>query len=175
MTYHVIQNETKTATRRARRRAASLLAIALAALMLAGCVTEGGPKQGVGTVLGAAGGGLLGAQFGRGRGRLAATAAGVFLGAMLGNSIGRSLDRADRAAVTRAQDEAHRAPVNETISWRNPESGNYGTVTPVREGVSSSGRQCREYHHTVVIGGRQEEAYGTACLQPDGSWQIVNR
>ena len=76
--------------------------------------------------------------------------------------------------VARAEDEAHRAPVNETISWRNPESGNYGTVTPVREGVSSSGRQCREYYHTVTVGGRQEEAYGTACLQPDGSWQVVN-
>ena len=139
MTYHVIQNETKPAARRAGGRAAPLLAIVLAALMLTGCVTEGGPKQGIGTILGAAGGGLLGAQFGSGRGRLAATAAGVFLGAMLGNSISRSLDRADRRAVTRAQDEAHRAPVNETISWRHPESGNYGTVTPVREGVSSSG------------------------------------
>ena len=174
MSNHDIQNETKTATRWTGRRAAPLLAIALAALMLAGCVTESGPKQGLGTILGAAGGGLLGAQFGSGEGQLAATAAGVFLGSMLGNSVGRSLDRADRRAVSRAEDEAHQAPVNETISWRNPESGNYGTVTPVREGVSSTGRQCREYYHTVTVGGRQEEAYGTACLQPDGSWQIVN-
>lgn len=33
---------------------------------------------------------------------------------------------------------------------------------------------CREYTKTVTIGGRVEEAYGTACYQPDGSWEVVN-
>ncbi len=32
---------------------------------------------------------------------------------------------------------------------------------------------CREYTRTVYIGNRAQEAYGTACLQPDGSWMIV--
>lgn len=32
---------------------------------------------------------------------------------------------------------------------------------------------CREYTRTVSIGGRLQDAYGTACLQPDGSWMIV--
>lgn len=32
---------------------------------------------------------------------------------------------------------------------------------------------CREYTRTVYIGARTQEAYGTACLQPDGSWMIV--
>jgi surface antigen len=26
----------------------------------------------------------------------------------------------------------------------------------------------------VTVGGRAEQAYGTACRQPDGSWQIVS-
>lgn len=30
--------------------------------------------------------------------------------------------------------------------------------------------QEREYQTTIEIGGRQVPAYGTACLQPDGSW-----
>lgn len=30
--------------------------------------------------------------------------------------------------------------------------------------------QTREYTTTIVIGGREQDAYGTACLQPDGSW-----
>jgi hypothetical protein len=30
--------------------------------------------------------------------------------------------------------------------------------------------QEREYQTTVVVGGRKVPAYGTACLQPDGSW-----
>ena len=33
---------------------------------------------------------------------------------------------------------------------------------------------CREYTKTVSVGGRAEQAYGTACYRPDGSWEIVN-
>ena len=32
-------------------------------------------------------------------------------------------------------------------------------------------RTCREYQTTVIIDGREQRAYGTACLMPDGSWQ----
>ena len=38
-------------------------------------------------------------------------------------------------------------------------------------GASSSNSYCREYTNRVVIGNRVQESYGTACLQPDGSWQ----
>lgn len=30
--------------------------------------------------------------------------------------------------------------------------------------------QTREYQTTVIVGGVERDAYGTACLQPDGSW-----
>ena len=33
--------------------------------------------------------------------------------------------------------------------------------------------QCREYQSTAVVNGQQVQSYGTACLQPDGSWRIV--
>lgn len=33
---------------------------------------------------------------------------------------------------------------------------------------------CREYTRTVYIGNRQQEAYGTACMQPNGDWKIVD-
>ncbi len=29
----------------------------------------------------------------------------------------------------------------------------------------------REYQARIVVGGREVEAYGDACLQPDGSWR----
>jgi hypothetical protein len=32
---------------------------------------------------------------------------------------------------------------------------------------------CREYETDATIAGRTQPAYGTACLQPDGSWRIV--
>ena len=33
---------------------------------------------------------------------------------------------------------------------------------------------CREFTRNVTINGRPERGYGTACQQPDGSWQVVN-
>lgn len=65
------------------------------ALGLAGCA--GGPNAQIGTLGGAAAGGLIGSQFGHGNGKLAATGAGVLLGGLIGNNVGTSLDRANSA------------------------------------------------------------------------------
>jgi surface antigen len=143
-------------------------------LVLAGCSNDVGQKQTAGTVLGGVGGAVLGSQIGSGSGRLVATAVGTLAGAMIGSEIGRSLDRADRLALQQAEQRAHRAPVGERIVWNNPDSGNYGSITPVREGrAAQSGAYCREYQTTVTVGGREQLAYGTACQQPDGSWKVV--
>lgn len=155
----------------------ALTVMTVAALAMVGCTNTmrgAGNKQVVGTGLGAVAGGLLGSQVGGGSGRLWATGAGVLLGALAGSEIGASLDNADRAYASQAQSRAYSAPVGESISWNNPNSGNYGTYTPTRDGYSSSGRYCREYQQTIVVGGRTEKGYGTACQQPDGSWEIVN-
>ncbi len=157
----------KTATR-------TTAVITAAALMLSACVTHDAPKQGAGTLLGAVGGALAGANVGKGRGRLVAVAAGTILGAYVGGQIGRSLDRADRIALANAQERAHFAPVGEPIRWSNPDSGHYGEVEATREGRTGSGRYCREYQHSVVIGDKVQQAYGVACRQPDGSWQVID-
>jgi surface antigen len=156
----------------------STLLVGTLALALAGCQTggpgygyDGGPKEGFGTLAGAVAGGLAGSQIGGGSGRLWATGAGVLIGALVGNNIGRSLDRADQAYLQNASYNAFQS--GQTTQWRNPDSGNYGYVEPQRSYQSNSG-YCREYSQTVYIGGRAEQAYGTACRQPDGSWQIVN-
>lgn len=150
-----------------------LVPIAAALSLLAACTTTGGEKQTVGTLGGAVAGGVLGAQFGKGDGRLIATGVGTLLGAFLGSEIGASLDRADRLYAERAAQQAYAAPVGETITWRNPESGHSGAITTTREGYSSSGAYCREYQQTITVGGQVERAYGVACRQPDGSWKIV--
>jgi hypothetical protein len=40
--------------------------------------------------------------------------------------------------------------------------------------AATSGDYCREYTRTVYIGNQRQEAYGTACLRPDGQWEIVS-
>ncbi len=155
-------------------RLKTLLAVTLIALMTAACAQNGqyGTKQTIGGLGGAAAGGLLGAQFGSGKGQLAATAAGVLIGALIGSEIGRSMDEVDRMRAEQAYSQASTAPIGQTIAWDNPNTGNSGTVVATREGTKSSGEYCREFQQTVVIGGRQEDAYGVACRQPDGSWKI---
>ncbi len=133
-----------------------------------------GTKEKVGTVAGAVGGGLLGGQIGGGNGQIVAAAAGTLLGAWIGNEVGKSLDKADIAYARRAETQAYAAPLGQQIAWNNPESGNYGTVTPIRDGSTASGDYCREYEQTIYVGGRAETAVGVACKRNDGSWEVIS-
>jgi surface antigen len=150
--------------------------VAIVTLALAGCLDGSGPKQTIGTLGGAAGGALIGSQIGGGKGKLAAVAVGALLGAYAGGELGKSLDRADRLYAERnAQQTLETAPIGQTSGWTNPDSGHSGTITPTRTYQTASTGPCREYTQTVNIGGQTEQAYGTACRQPDGSWKVINQ
>ena len=151
------------------------LVVMLTAASLGACTSAHGSKEHGGTLLGAALGGLAGSKVGRGSGQLAAVAIGAVTGAFLGRGVGQSLDRADRLFAKQAASHSleHEASGEQT-SWSNPDSGNHGTITPVRTYQEPSGQYCREYQQTVTVGGSTEQAYGTACRQPDGSWKVVN-
>jgi len=152
----------------------SIAPLAAAALILAAC-SDAGQKQTAGTVIGGVAGAVLGSQVGGGSGRIVATAVGTLAGAMIGSEIGKSLDRADQLAMSQAEERAHSAPIGEKIVWNNPDSGNSGSVTPIRDGRNTqTNAYCREYQTTVIVGGQEQSAYGTACQQPDGSWKVVN-
>lgn len=135
---------------------------------------SGVSKQTVGTVAGAIGGGVLGHNIGSGTGQTVATIAGTLLGGMVGSSIGGSLDRADLQYYDRTSQyalESNRS--GQASTWRNPDSGHYGTITPMRTYNDPSGDVCREYTQTIYVGGKRQEGYGRACRAPDGTWQIV--
>jgi surface antigen len=153
-----------------------LLGSVLLALALVGCAgSDLGPKQTVGTLVGAGTGALIGAQIGHGRGRLVATSVGTLLGAYLGNEAGKSLDRADPAYASRAEYEAlEYTPSGSSTPWRNPDTGHYGRVTPIETYETAGGDYCREFQHHADIGGRTQSVYGTACRTPDGQWQAAN-
>ena len=156
-------------------RTFGLVIALILSLGMAGCAESGGygTKQTVGGLGGAALGGLLGAQFGSGNARVAYTGAGVLIGALVGSEIGKSMDEVDRTRANAAIGQAYSAPLGQQITWNNPNSGNYGSVTPVRDGTSQSGAYCREYQQSIHVGGRLDQGYGIACQQPDGSWRIV--
>lgn len=151
----------------------SVLSIS-ALLLLPGCSNQMGQREGAGTLLGAIAGGLLGSQIGEGDTRLFAVGAGTLLGAMVGGEIGRSLDATDRMLMERTAGRAFEyAPSNTPVEWRNPDTGHSGTYTP-HNVIQQPNSVCREFQQTVTIGGRTEQAYGTACRQADGTWMIVS-
>ncbi len=148
------------------------------ALVLSLAACEGnqyGQKQTVGAVLGGVAGGLLGAQVGSGKGKLAATAVGTLLGAVIGSEVGKSLDKADRLYEQQtAQTALETNRLGQTSSWRNPDTGHGGSITPTRTYQTAQGGNCREYQQTVTIGGWTETAYGRACRDADGTWRLMN-
>jgi surface antigen len=153
-----------------------LCLLAVLALSLAGCGgyrVQDNPKQTVGAVAGAGLGALAGSQIGGGRGQLAAVAVGTLLGGFLGSEVGKSLDNADKAMAAEATHDAlEYRPTGTSSTWRNPDSGHYGSITPTRT-FEAAGEHCREYRHTVSIDGRPETVTGTACRKPDGTWHAV--
>lgn len=150
----------------------TLWAVAAMAAVLAGCGTPPPDRnQQAGTVIGAVAGGLLGSPIGHGDGRAAATILGAIAGGVVGNTIGRSMDDTDRLRTARVLESN---PTGSATQWRNPDTGREYVVVPTRTYASAQGGPCREYTMDVVIGGRHEKAYGTACRQPDGSWRAQN-
>ena len=130
-------------------------------------------KETMGTIGGAVIGGVLGSKVGGGSGKGIAIGIGTLLGAMAGSSIGQSLDNADMQYYNSTSQRALEvAPVGQQTTWRNPDSGNYGTVTPTRT-YQDNGQYCREYNQTITVGGKTEKAYGQACRQQDGSWKVI--
>jgi len=149
-----------------------ILIAATLVLSLSACNATTGNKGMMGTLLGAGAGGLLGSKVGGGKGQLAAVAIGALGGAFLGNSIGSSLDELDKMKVQQtSQYSLERNRNGDASAWYNPNNGNSGTVTPTNT-VKENGKYCREYQQTVTINGKTQKAYGKACRQIDGSWNI---
>lgn len=83
-----------------------------------------------------------------------------------------SLNEGQQRSLEDAQIRATAAPIGQPIYWSD--SGANGQVVALREGRTGDGAYCREFQQAVMIGGRSEEAYGTACRMPDGAWQVVS-
>ena len=116
----------------------------------------------VGAVLGGVAGGLIGADNGGG----GATVGGAIIGALIGGTLGQMIDMNDQACYGQVLEYA---PSNQPVYWES--GGAQYQVTPLRTYQNGSGEYCREYQTYVYIDGREQQAYGTACRQPDGAWR----
>lgn len=124
----------------------------------------------IGAALGGATGGLIGSNIGKGKGRTVATVGGVLVGLFVGGRIGRNMDQLDQACAGQVLEHV---PDRQTVVWQGQGEGGGYWVTPTRSYDAGNGRYCREYTSDAIIAGRKQQTYGTACRQPDGTWEIV--
>lgn len=66
-------------------------------------------------------------------------------------------------------------PGTTTVTTTAPPPEQAPSAAPASSGTytNEQGQTCREYQSTIMVGGQKQNAYGTVCLQPDGTWRIV--
>jgi surface antigen len=155
--------------------------------LLAACQNDGGygsntsdsgggfglNKQTAGTLLGGAAGAWAGSQIGGGSGNIVATGVGAVAGALLGGQIGAYMDDQDRELMYKStQNSLETGRTGYENEWRNPDSGNYGSVVP-QQAYQQNGQYCRDYTQTIYVDGQKEVARGKACRETDGTWRVI--
>ncbi len=151
---------------------------ALAATLVAATVTacqHDGVNVQAGSVAGSVVGAVAASKIGKGLGQDLAVTIGAFIGLFVGAEITSALNQTDRDKMfdTTQQSLEHKR-IDQTTRWINSNSGHTGTITPQSTYKTEAGVYCRAFRQTVTIANRVEEAVGTACRRPDGSWAIVS-
>lgn len=140
-------------------RSTLIITILGASLITSACATKG--ETGLAT--GAVGGGLVGGAIGGTSGALI----GAALGGAVGYGIGHSMDREDQRRM------AYALEANRQAQWVNPQSGAEYEMQPTGTFYSRDGRECRRFTMMAEVEGRgPERMNGTACRQPDGTWDM---
>jgi len=96
-----------------------------------------------------------------------------------------SIPRANglKAQLAPSDREMNRKCINKTLnealngttwSWKNPKTGNSGTVKPTSPLPRPGAETCRTFDETITLkDGRSEKISGRACKRPDGSWSVA--
>jgi surface antigen len=132
--------------------------------------TDNGNATALGVAAGGTAGALIGAASSHGHTRWGTTAGGAILGMLLGGSIGSAVDASNRSCTATA---VAYGPIGTPVAWADPRANVQYQVVPTRQ-YNANGQVCRDYQANAAINGQWQQVHGTACLQPDGSWQIVN-
>jgi surface antigen len=132
-----------------------------------------------GALLGGAAGAGVGYAFGKGKGAAIGGVTGLALGALAGNAMQRR-EPPPPAQTYYAPPPGYYA---QPQGYYYAPAPVYGAPVPAYappiqaqaqpQLPSYSTANCREYSGTIMIDGQEQRSYGTACLQPDGSWRIV--
>jgi surface antigen len=66
-------------------------------------------------------------------------------------------------------------PDQHAVVWVNRDSRLYGEIVPLKTYRTSYGQVCREYASLSFTSSGQQQGFGMACRQDDGSWQLAGQ
>lgn len=136
-------------------RRTPIVALSAVALTLAACAADSGPQHTGSTAY------------------AAPAESKVASAGVLGNGLGANLDERERQRAFAAEMQAlEQGEPGEPVGWKGTAAGRFGTVVPGAY-YETRGVRCRDYSHTIYVGGRPETARATACRNPDGTWKPV--
>ena len=130
------------------KRFGILAATGLVSLALVGCTTSGG-----------------------GRTATAKANSAVYIAALQGGIVSRVGVALSRSETQRALEAEYRAleaaPGGQPVTWAGANMrGEVVAAAPYQVGKQN----CRQFTHKVVNGGRELQARGAACRNPNGTW-----
>lgn len=94
---------------------------------------------------------------------------GTLLKGILNSDVGTAMDRQDQMNMQQA---VINTPLDEQAEWNNKRRHAKYSVVPLRDYESATGQYCREYEATVDKDGKKEKAYGKACRNSQGKWDM---
>lgn len=99
---------------------------------------------------------------------------GEVQGSRVGTQIGATLSRRQIRTAKDAEYQAlEYSRAGQKVTWQSRFSDTRGEIS-VGQGYQVNRLDCREYTHTIFVGGRAQVARGTACRLPEGTWRIVS-
>lgn len=128
-----------------------------------------GHNHDTGTILGAAGGGIIGgvASHGNGLGIIG----GALLGGLAGNAVSRDMDCNDQREAAQSYNDSFNGPPGARREWHDGD-GDHGFIVTDRE-YRREGRLCRDFTQVTYRRGQEFDKHGTACRRRGGDWEFM--
>ncbi len=84
------------------------------------------------------------------------------------------LTKEDRVYLNKSLHHAlEKTNTGHVTHWRDPISGNFGTITPTSIDKRHDGIFCRDYEETVTIKKHTTKYHHKACRESDNHWKTV--
>ncbi len=160
-----------------KKKLSVILISIILSIILSGCFTSDPnsdeEKIVFGTMAGAVIGGIAGNYLLPSQ-PLISTSIGFMLGGGAGYMAANKLTKYDRLYMKDAAYKSlSKAKIGEQTSWYNQQSGNAGTITPVKAYHDINGRLCREFKISLTANKKTQNSKDRACKTPKGDWIVI--